>query len=77
VNLDSSFKNPADKASQRGVKVTIDSTAKWNGQQMWRTEMIPQTSTPINQGTVFYHFSMMHKAANAPNPAFEHQVLFL
>jgi hypothetical protein len=76
VNLDASFKNPADKSTQKGAKISIDDTAKWNS-QMWRTELIPQTSAPITKGTVFYHFSMMRKATNAPNPAFEHQVLFL
>jgi len=76
VSLDASFKNPADKSTQKGAKISIDDTAKWNS-QMWRTELIPQTSAPITKGTVFYHFSMMHKGTNAPNPAFEHQVLFL
>jgi hypothetical protein len=76
VNLDASYKNPADKATQKGARISIDNTAKWNS-DMWRTELIPQTSAPITKGTVFYHFSMSRKAANAPSAAAEHQVMFL
>ncbi|KAL1956321.1 hypothetical protein VTO42DRAFT_7404 [Malbranchea cinnamomea] len=75
VNLDPSFKNPADNATIQGAKITIDSTAKWNS-DMWRTELIPQTDAPINSGHVYYHFSMMRKEENAPNANYEHQVCF-
>ena len=43
LNLDPSFKNPASSETN-GLKVTIDGTAIWNGQNMERTELIPQTS---------------------------------
>lgn len=76
VNLDPSYKNPADTSSKQGAKLTIDDTSYWNGQTMRRTELIPQTSAAINAGTVYYHFSMMRSATNPPNPTLEHQVCF-
>jgi hypothetical protein len=76
VNLDPSYKNPADTGSKQGVKVTIDETAKWNGQTMLRTELIPQTSAAINKGKVYYHFSIMTSADNVPITTNEHQVAF-
>ncbi|KAH7400041.1 hypothetical protein BKA64DRAFT_722834 [Cadophora sp. MPI-SDFR-AT-0126] len=74
ISTSASYKNPASNDAL-GLKLTIDSTAKWNS-DMWRTELIPQTTAAINKGKVFYHFSVMHTATNAPNPAFEHQVCF-
>lgn len=44
VNLDKSYKNPADTSSPVGAKFTLDSSAYWNGQNMRRTELIPQTT---------------------------------
>jgi hypothetical protein len=76
VNLDSTFKNPADTASKQGVKITIDETAKWNGQTMLRTELIPETKAAINKGKVYYHFSIKTTAENAPTATNEHQVAF-
>ncbi|MCJ1306779.1 hypothetical protein MMC25_000422 [Agyrium rufum] len=76
VNLDPSYKNPADTVSTQGVKMSIDSTSYWNGQQMRRTELIPQTTAPINQGLVYYHFSMMRSNTNPPSSLTEHQVNF-
>ncbi|EHL02994.1 hypothetical protein GLAREA_03976 [Glarea lozoyensis ATCC 20868] len=76
VNLDSTFKNPADTGSAQGVKITLDSTAHWNGQPMRRTELIPQTSAAINKGTVYYHFSMQRSETNAPSESKEHQIAF-
>ncbi|CAN9366327.1 unnamed protein product [Alternaria alternata] len=76
VNLDATFKNPADTASKQGVKITIDETAKWNGQTMLRTELIPQTKAAINKGKVYYHFSVKTTAENAPTATNEHQVAF-
>ncbi|KAK5637252.1 hypothetical protein RRF57_012964 [Xylaria bambusicola] len=76
VNLSSDFKNPADTGSRQGVKITLDSTAYWNGQTMRRTELIPQTAAAINKGKVWYHFSMMRSETNTPNTAREHQVNF-
>jgi hypothetical protein len=76
VNLDSTFKNPADTGSKQGAKITIDETAKWNGQSMLRTELIPQTSASINKGKLFYHFSVKTAAENAPLATNEHQIAF-
>ena len=47
VNLDTSFKNPADKASKQGAKITIDETAKWNGQTMLRTSSSRDVCTAL------------------------------
>ena len=76
VNLSPSYKNPADTGSKQGAKLTIDNTAYWNGQNMRRTELIPQTTAAINSGKVYYHFSMMRMGTNAPNVNLEHQVCF-
>lgn len=76
VNTGADFKNPADSASTQGAKISIDSTSQWNGGGMLRTELIPQTTAAINEGTVYYHFSMMRKEDGAPNAAHEHQVNF-
>ncbi|CZR62266.1 related to endoglucanase c [Phialocephala subalpina] len=76
VNLDSTFKNPADTGSTQGVKITLDSTAYWNGQTMRRTELIPQTTAAINSGIVYYHFSMQRTDTNAPSEFREHQICF-
>jgi hypothetical protein len=76
VNLDASFKNPADTGSKQGAKITIDETAKWNGQSMLRTELIPQTTATINKGKLFYHFSVKTSADNVPTTTNEHQIAF-
>ncbi|KAF3923601.1 hypothetical protein ABW21_db0202535 [Orbilia brochopaga] len=78
VNLSPSYKNPADTGSNQGVKISIDNTAYWNGQNMRRTELIPQTSTPsaISSGHVYYHFSVKRTGTNAPRADLEHQVNF-
>ncbi|RVD90391.1 uncharacterized protein DFL_001357 [Arthrobotrys flagrans] len=76
VNLSPSYKNPADTVSNQGVKISIDNTAYWNGQNMRRTELIPQTSAGINQGHVYYHFSVKRTNTNAPRADLEHQVNF-
>ncbi|RPA82119.1 hypothetical protein BJ508DRAFT_208465 [Ascobolus immersus RN42] len=75
VNLSPNYKNPADGASKQGVKITIDPTALWNS-DMWRTELIPQTTANLGTGTLYYHFSMKKSNTNAPNPNYEHQVNF-
>ncbi|EUC51230.1 glycoside hydrolase family 131 protein [Bipolaris oryzae ATCC 44560] len=75
VNLSPSYKNSGDTGSKQGAKITIDSTAKWNS-DMWRTELIPQTKAPINQGTVFYHFSIKRSTTNVPSATNEHQIAF-
>jgi len=76
VNLGTSYKNPADSGSKQGAKFTLDSTAYWNGQNMRRTELIPQTKAAINSGKVWYHFSMKRSATNAPSIYREHQINF-
>lgn len=44
---------------------------------MYRTELIPQTKAKINEGLVYYHFSLQHSAgSNAPDAADEHQIAF-
>jgi hypothetical protein len=76
VNLSPDFKNPADSSSKQGVKITLDKTAFWNGQNMRRTELIPQTKAAINKGRVYYHFSVKRSDVNAPSTAKEHQIAF-
>ncbi|KAL2160746.1 hypothetical protein VTH06DRAFT_943 [Thermothelomyces fergusii] len=76
VNLSPDYKNPADSGSRQGAKITLDNTSYWNGQNMRRTELIPQTNAPINQGKVFYHFSLMRKNTNPPAATREHQIAF-
>jgi hypothetical protein len=76
VNLSPSYKNPADTVSTQGVKITIDDTAYWSGQNMRRTELIPQTSAAINKGKVWYHFSMKALDTNFPSVYREHQIVF-
>ena len=76
VKLASKYKNPADSGSKRGIQITIDKTSVWNSDNMLRTELIPQTSAPINQGKAYYHFSMQHTGLHPPSPYEEHQVCF-
>ena len=76
VNLSPDYKNPADTGSKQGAKITLDKTAYWNGQNMRRTELIPQTNAAIVSGKVYYHFSLMRKDVNAPATTREHQIAF-
>ncbi|KAI1502185.1 hypothetical protein F5X99DRAFT_169606 [Biscogniauxia marginata] len=76
VNLSTDFRNPADTGSNQGVKITLDSTAYWNGQIMRRTELIPQTTAAINKGKVWYHFSISRSETNPPAQTREHQIAF-
>lgn len=69
-------KNPNDTVSEQGAKITLTDTAYWNGQNMRRTELIPQTAASIAEGKVWYHFSLQRKEANPPSPAREHQIAF-
>ncbi|OJJ32507.1 hypothetical protein ASPWEDRAFT_117646 [Aspergillus wentii DTO 134E9] len=69
-------KNPADESDAQGIRITIDDTSSWNGQQMMRSELIPQTSEDLGSGHLFYHFSLKTNKKNAPNPKFEHQIAF-
>ena len=76
VELAAGNKNPADEASDKGAKVTLTKTSFWNGQNMRRTELIPQTTAPIAQGKVFYHFSISRGEENPPAATREHQIVF-
>ncbi|KAI5868140.1 hypothetical protein GGS23DRAFT_13517 [Durotheca rogersii] len=76
VNLSPEYKNPADTVSRQGARLTLDSTAFWNGQNMRRIELIPQTTAAIAAGKVFYHFSLMRRDVNAPSKNREHQIAF-
>lgn len=76
IALSADYKNPADKVSKQGARFTLDSTAFWNGQNMRRTELIPQTKAAIASGKVYYHFSMMRADKNAPSANREHQINF-
>lgn len=76
VNLSSDYKNPADSASTQGAKISLTDTAYWNGQTMRRTELIPQTTAAINEGTVYYHFSIKRSDVNPPAETREHQIMF-
>ncbi|KAH7020978.1 uncharacterized protein B0I36DRAFT_333559 [Microdochium trichocladiopsis] len=55
VSLSSSYKNPADSASKQGVKISLTNSAYWNGQNMRRTELIPQTKAAIASGKTREH----------------------
>ncbi|KAI5122805.1 hypothetical protein M0805_000147 [Coniferiporia weirii] len=74
--LSPSFKNPADTSDAQGIKITIDGTSFWNGQTMERSEIIPQTTTNLGTGHLYYHFSLSTSSTNPPNPGFEHQIAF-
>lgn len=76
VELAPEHKNPNDTATEQGAKITLTDTAYWNGQNMRRTELIPQTTAAIADGKVWYHFSLQRKDVNPPNPAREHQIAF-
>ncbi|KAJ7288265.1 hypothetical protein C8J57DRAFT_511317 [Mycena rebaudengoi] len=74
LDVSPSYKNPAD-TEQRGLKLTIDTTAMWNS-QFERSELIPQTTANLGTGNLFYHFSVSRSATNPPDPTLEHQVVF-
>ncbi|KAJ5306990.1 hypothetical protein N7508_006005 [Penicillium antarcticum] len=76
LGLSPDHKSPADTSEAQGIRITIDGTSFWNGQTMERSELIPQTTTDLGSGHLFYHFSLMTNETNAPNPKFEHQIAF-
>lgn len=76
VELSADYKNPVDAVSRQGAKFTLDPTSYWNGQNMRRTELIPQTAAPINESKVFYHFSMLKKTENPPSDSRLHKLCF-
>ena len=76
VELSADHGNPNDTSSAQGAKITLTDTAYWNGQNMRRTELIPQTNAAIAQGKVFYHFSIRRAETTGPAAAREHQSVF-
>ncbi|KAL5364453.1 hypothetical protein BJX96DRAFT_187795 [Aspergillus floccosus] len=74
--LSPEYKNPADEAEAKGIRITIDSTSSWNGQTMMRSELIPQTKANLGSGTLYYHFSIQTREENAPDASLEHQIAF-
>ncbi|KAH8786129.1 hypothetical protein BGZ57DRAFT_1014739 [Hyaloscypha finlandica] len=54
VNLDPSFKNPADTGSTRGAKLTLGSISFWNGRTMRGKELIHQTTAAINKRASYH-----------------------
>lgn len=68
----------AGPGATKGAKVTLDSTAYWNGQNMRRTELIPSVTdtSSITSGTLYYHFSLKREDTNAPSVDREHQIAF-
>jgi len=74
--LGSQFMNPASNATEKqGVKVKITSQSVWNGGTMLRSELLPQTTATLS-GNMFYHVSLQIPTTNAPDPNFEHQIVF-
>ncbi|ROW11875.1 hypothetical protein VPNG_05020 [Cytospora leucostoma] len=78
VNIAADYANSADSLAAEGAKITLDSTAYWEGQTMRRTELIPSTSdtSAITSGTLYYHFSLKREDTNAPSIYREHQIAF-
>ena len=78
IDFSADYANSADSLSTKGAKITLDSTAYWEGQTMRRTELIPQTddTSAITSGTLYYHFSMKRSDTNAPSIYREHQIAF-
>lgn len=68
----------AGPGATKGAKITLDSTAYWNGQNMRRSELIPSVTdtSSITKGTLYYHFSMKREETNAPSVNREHQIAF-
>jgi hypothetical protein len=91
VDFSPSFKNPGDTYASDGIKITIDGSSSWHGQQMMRTELVqeknpnsagkcfmsPNLKAETNRGTLFYHFSMKKTGTNSPKFDAEHQINFL
>ncbi|ESK85580.1 carbohydrate-binding module family 1 protein [Moniliophthora roreri MCA 2997] len=76
LDVSPDYKNPALTSEERGLRSTIDSGATWNGQTMARTELIPQTTSDLGSGNLFYHFSVMRSDTNTPDSTQEHQSHF-
>uniref|UniRef100_A0A0W0FJF0 Glycoside hydrolase 131 catalytic N-terminal domain-containing protein n=1 Tax=Moniliophthora roreri TaxID=221103 RepID=A0A0W0FJF0_MONRR len=76
LDVSPDYKNPALTSEERGLRSTIDSGATWNGQTMARTELIPQTTSDLGSGNLFYHFSVMRSDTNTPDSTQEHQLKY-
>jgi hypothetical protein len=63
-------------AVEEGLTIDKDGTSFWNGQNMERSELIPQTTANLGSGHLYYHFSLSTKTTNAPDASFEHQIAF-
>ncbi|CAL1696101.1 unnamed protein product [Somion occarium] len=75
LTLGSQFKNPATSAEAQGAKVKLNASFTWNGGPMLRTELIPQTMSSLS-GHLYFHVSLQIPTVNAPDPAYEHQIVF-
>ncbi|CAE6414029.1 unnamed protein product, partial [Rhizoctonia solani] len=73
--LSADYKNPAVTRESKGLKLSISPNATWNS-QMERTELIPEGTANLGNGTLFYHFSVKRSNTNAPDSTLEHQVMF-
>ncbi|QRV73135.1 glycoside hydrolase family 131 protein [Ceratobasidium sp. AG-Ba] len=73
--LGSQYKNPATTTAKQGVKVKITANSIWNGGTMLRSELIPQTTASLS-GHLYYHVSLQIPTVNAPDPNYEHQIVF-
>eukprot|EP01118_Nematostelium_gracile_P018018 TRINITY_DN785_c0_g1_i2.p1 TRINITY_DN785_c0_g1~~TRINITY_DN785_c0_g1_i2.p1 ORF type:complete len:387 (-),score=79.27 TRINITY_DN785_c0_g1_i2:43-1161(-) len=77
LKMSPSFKNPADTVAQKGVEVRVDATSFWSGQNMERTEMIPNLANSNYQnGKIYYKWSMKQTTTNPLRTANEHQLVF-
>lgn len=76
IALSPTYRNPSTNTTLRGLQLTIDNTSHWSSQPMLRTELIPQTTSPITTGPVTYHFSLSHTLHNPPSQTHEHQLCF-
>jgi hypothetical protein len=76
VELSPDNGNPDDASSAQGAKITLTNTAYWNGQNMRRTELIPETDAAIASGKAYYHFSIKRSDVNPPSFKREHQIAF-
>jgi len=78
MTLDTSYKNPWDGDAKQGVRVTITDQSSWNGQQMMRTELIPelQNIANVQTGVRYYRWSMKQGDTNQLDSTNEHQVVF-
>ncbi|KIJ68302.1 glycoside hydrolase family 131 protein [Hydnomerulius pinastri MD-312] len=75
LTLGSEYMNSATTGEKQGVKVKISADSVWNGGDMLRTELLPQSSTTLT-GNLFFHVSLQLPTTNPPDSAYEHQIVF-